>query len=92
ICMGYVKSTDSEIKGTDRQPTYAFGISPRFRITEKISIMTDVSYYGIVKQHMYYNGQRIEPFTTEGQNASHIAITVGLVFNLGNKRYHADWY
>lgn len=92
VGMGFVKSTDSNLSGTDRQPTYALGISPRFRITEKLSVMTDISYYGIMKQHMYYSGQRIEPFTVEGQNASHIAITVGLVFNLGNKRYHADWY
>jgi hypothetical protein len=91
--VGSVKTTFPDAKGgTDMQGIYAVGLSPRFRVTEKLAIMTDISYYGIANQHRRFSGERVEPFDKAGQNASNITISFGLVFNLGNKRYHADWY
>lgn len=92
VGVGFVSSEGFGLSGTEKQPTYSFGISPRFRVTEKISILTDISYFGIMKQHFRYSGERIEPFTKEGEGASHVTISFGVVINLGNKRYHADWY
>ena len=92
VGAGIVSSTDTSISGFEKQGIYVFGISPRFRVTEKIAIMTDISYYGILNQHLRYSGERIVPFSTPGENASNLTISFGIVFNLGNKRYHADWF
>lgn len=90
VGAGTVSST--LLDGNEKQGVFAFGLSPRFRVTEKIAIMTDISYFHIVQQHIRYSGERIVPFTKEGQNASNLTISFGIVFNLGNKRYHADWF
>ena len=82
--------------GNERQGQAIIGLSPRFRISEKISIVTDFSYYAIFKQHIYYNGTRFTPDNTSdfvaGQGAAHTTFSFGIVYNLGKKRYHADWY
>lgn len=81
---------------SERQGQAIIGISPRFRISEKISLFTDFSYFAVFKQHIYYNGLSFQPESAAdfeaGQGASHMTFSIGLVFNLGNRRYHADWY
>lgn len=76
----------------ERHGVIIFGLSPRFKINEKISVITDINYNMIQKQHILYSGETIDPFTTAGEVTSHVTFTVGLCFNLGKKRYHADWY
>ncbi|MFY8187623.1 MAG: hypothetical protein ACOVLC_06660 [Flavobacterium sp.] len=102
VGLGLVSSVNDENSigypgsGNERQGQAIIGLSPRFRISEKISIFTDFSYYAIFKQHIYYNGQKFTPDTPtdfeSGQGASHMTFSFGLVYNLGNRRYHADWY
>uniref|UniRef100_UPI00404AEC06 hypothetical protein n=2 Tax=Flavobacterium sp. TaxID=239 RepID=UPI00404AEC06 len=100
VGLGFVSSVvDSNFapSGTEKQGQAIIGISPRFRISEKVSIFTDISYFSIFKQHIYYNG--LSNYDVEnpsdfkaGLGASHITFSFGLVYNLGNRRYHADWY
>jgi OOP family OmpA-OmpF porin len=89
-------SFDYPGSGNDRQGQVIIGLSPRFRITEKVSLFADFSYFTIFKQHVYYNGQRFTPDSPSdfepGQGASHMTFSFGLVYNLGKRRYHADWY
>ena len=102
VGLGLVSSVNEENtngypgSGNERQGQAIIGLSPRFRISEKISIFTDFSYFAIFKQHIYYNGQKFTPDNPTdfepGQGASHMTFSFGLVYNLGNRRYHADWY
>lgn len=101
VGLGLVSSinepdTPGYVSGTERQGQVIIGLSPRFRISEKISIFTDFSYFAIFKQHIYYNGQSLSLDTATdfkpGQGASHMTFSFGLAYNLGKRRYHADWY
>lgn len=104
VGLGFVNSIvdDNEAflgsvpNGTEKQGQAIIGLSPRFRISEKVSIFTDFSYFAIFKQHIYYNGLRYVPDAPggfkDGQGASHMTFSFGLVYNLGKRRYHADWY
>jgi OmpA-OmpF porin, OOP family len=76
----------------ERHGVVIVGLSPRFRLSEKLSLITDVNYNMILKQHIHYDGQEIQPFSKKGINTSHLTVSVGLCLNLGKRRYHADWY
>lgn len=81
-----------EYDENERHGAIILGISPRFRLNDKVSLITDFNYNIIQKQHILYSGESIDPFSTSGVSTSHFTMSVGLCFNLGKRRYHADWY
>ena len=81
----------------ERHGVIIVGLSPRFRLTEKLSLVADVNYNLIQKQHILYSGETLEnqPInnnTRPGVNTSHLTLSVGISYSIGKRRYHADWY
>jgi len=77
---------------------FIIGLTPIFKITDKIALSTDFSYGLNFKQHVYYDGV---PFNKPPEmyssplvykNAGQFNITIGAIFYLGSERNHADWY
>jgi len=81
----------------ERHGVIIVGLSPRFRLTEKLSLVADVNYNLIQKQDILYSGETLEnqPLnnnTRPGVNTSHLTLSVGISYSIGKRRYHADWY
>lgn len=72
----------------DETMNYIIGITPLFKITERIALSTDLSYILNYNQDHYFDGVPMGEKNTTGQ----LTFSIGAVFYLGNARSHADWY
>jgi OOP family OmpA-OmpF porin len=67
-----------------------FGLSPQVRITDRISILADFSYFTNFRQHINWDGSRNND---RNLNGTITTSTLGINFALGKiGRKHADWY
>lgn len=66
------------------------GLTPQFRITNRIVLTGDFTYLHNVRQHFNWNGT----YSDESNNlgGSMINTSLGLTFYLGGADVHADWY
>jgi len=71
---------------------FIFGITPMLRLSQKVALTGDVSYVLNIKQHFYFDGVPFDPATVKFEHGAQATFSFGLVFYLGDKRYHADWY
>lgn len=76
---------------SEQTGTLSFGFKPQVKITDRISVFADGSYNFNFKQHYSYSGQLLSP-DFEDQMGSFSTLSFGVIFNLGNKKHHADWY
>ncbi|PWA04205.1 OmpA family protein [Flavobacterium psychrotolerans] len=66
-----------------------FGISPEFRVTKKISLMTDISFASNLRQNFNWDGHwDKEPTNLTG---SMVTTTFGITYSLGKGEIHGDW-
>lgn len=80
------------IPGWERQINLTMGLSPRFRISDVISIVTDFTYIMAIKQHFYYSGEPIINSGSSGLTGGHITFALGLSISLDNNYDdHADF-
>lgn len=79
------------IPGWERQLDLSFGLSPRFRINDVMSVFTDLTYIMALKQHFNYSGEPIVNGASSGVNGSQFTFNLGLSFSIGNYENHADF-
>ena len=87
--VAYSKSVPLEKR--ERVGHFIVGLSPRFRVTDMVSLSLDFSYTFNFRQHVYFDGQKVE----SGDNfvsGGFFTPSLGLVLSLGSERRHADWY
>ena len=88
--FGITFSRPSSIDNTEHIGNFIIGMTPQIKITDRIAIVTDLSYNFIFKQHYYYSGELIDP-QYESVTGSFMNISLGLQFYLGRNEFHADW-
>lgn len=66
------------------------GLTPQFRITNRIVLTGDFTYLGNVRQHFNWDGS----YSADSNNlsGSMLNTSLGLTFYLGKHDVHADWY
>jgi len=66
------------------------GLTPQFRITNRLVLTGDVTYLSNIRQHMNWDGS----YSLDSNNltGSMINASVGITYYLGSKDIHADWY
>lgn len=66
------------------------GLTPQFRISNRIVLTGDFSYLGNYRQHFNWDGS----YSAESNNlaGNMINTSVGLTFYIGKHDVHADWY
>ena len=77
--------------GTERQINLTFGLSPRFRLTDSISLFTDLTYVTNFKQHVYYSGEAVPNATNSGVIGSHLTFSLGLAIEVGSSDNSNDF-
>lgn len=88
---GYTFAKPESIDDTERIGTARLGLTPQYRISDRISLYTDVSYAVRFKQHYGFDGVLLSPDFKDSQGKT-ASFSLGLMFYLGDKSRHADWY
>ena len=90
--LGGTFATSKTKTGIDRIGNIMLGIRPMFRLTKGLALTTDLSYILNFKQHYDYAGRSFYSSEPEGLVGGFLNFSVGLNFNLGDRRVHADFY
>lgn len=66
-----------------------FGITPQFRVANKLSLMFDVSMLKNFRQHFNWDGSYSD--TDNNLNGEFISASLGLSYSFGKDKIHGDW-
>lgn len=82
--MGINKGLDEDNGGI------MLGLTPQFRISNRIVLTGDFTYLGNVRQHLNWDGT----YSQDSNNLSGtmLSTSLGLTFYIGKQNTHADWY
>ena len=89
--MSILKIKEGENAGnTDSDGGFIIGITPQFKITDRIVFNVDFSYTGNFRQHLNWDGSHAD----NNKNLFGIMhdLTFGFTYYLGKNKQHADWY
>ncbi|MEC4005084.1 OmpA family protein [Flavobacterium sp. SUN052] len=65
------------------------GISPQYRIGNKLSVLFDISIQNSYRQHFNWDGSYSDK--TNNLNGQLITTSLGLTYSLGKNEIHGDW-
>jgi OOP family OmpA-OmpF porin len=65
------------------------GVSPQFRITNRISLLLDVTIQNSYRQHFNWDGSYSE--LNNNLNGQQVTTSFGLTYSLGRNKIHGDW-
>ena len=65
------------------------GFSPQVRITNSVSIISDVSLLNNFRQHFNWNGSNSAP--ANNLSGQMVVMSFGLSFSFGSEKIHGDW-
>ena len=74
----------------DRMLLGNFGLTPQFKLSEKISLNADISFLFSVRQDRTFDYQNSIP-ADGGTSSSFFNWSIGCSYYLGKKKKHADW-
>lgn len=76
--------------GTDRIGNFLVGLTGEVKLSERFTLLGDFTYVVNFKQHHSYNGVPLP--NSEPTTGGYGNISIGLMYALGGKKIHADWY
>lgn len=82
-------AADPMFKNTDDMFNVVNGITPQFKLSNRITLFVDYSFLVNFKQDMSYDFQT--KLSGKGVGGNMHNVTVGLRINLGEYNTHADW-
>jgi OOP family OmpA-OmpF porin len=88
---GFTFAKPESIDETERIGTARLGLTPQFRISDRIGLYADVSYAIRFKQHYGFDGVLLSPEYKDSEGKT-TTFSLGLMFYIGDKAKHADWY
>jgi len=83
--------TVGESSYVNRSDTFAnllAGFTAQVKLFENVSLLGDLSYIFNINQKYGYNGRVF----TDPASTSFVNVSIGLMYSIGNYKYHADWY
>ena len=89
--IGYTTSKPKRADFTEQIGSIIIGITPEFKINNKIALFTDVSSVINMKQHYRYDGSLFSD-DYKATTGYHFNVSFGIMIYLGEEKYHNDWY
>lgn len=80
----------SSQNNTDHIGNILLGLTAEIKLSNRFSLLTDATYIANFRQHHYYNGAPLP--NGNYQTGSLLNLSVGIMYSLGSKEIHADWY
>ena len=75
----------------ERVGVLGIGITPMVKLSNKFALMADATYNYTLKQHYGFDGVLLDP-EYKPEPSSFYNLSFGLIFYIGENRYHSDWY
>lgn len=70
----------------------SIGLTPQYRLSNKVALYSDFTLFSNVKQEYRFDGSLIQaPYKTP-TIGHYYNFSLGLIFYLGEGKYHSDWY
>lgn len=76
--------------GGDNMANVGIGLTPQFKVSEKLVIQFDVSVYGHMLQSSTFDLRETPSIT--GLDGYYISSTLGIAYYIGKNAQHSDWY
>ncbi len=89
--LGYSRAKPVDKRSSEQTANFTIGLRPQVKITERIALYVDGTYILNFKQHYAYSGALLTP-DFQDKTGSFGTISLGLMFYLGDKSRHADWF
>ena len=96
--VGYGHMTSKSFKGVDNLGIIIFGMTPQFRLSDRVTLLMSGTFNWYLTQQYTFNGESLtrDPNVTPMRNVNfqglNFTATAGLQIALGKKQVHADWY
>ena len=96
--VGYGHMTSKSFKGVDNLGIIIFGMTPQFRLSDRVTLLLSGTFNWYLTQQYTFNGESLtrDPNVTPMRNVNfqglNFTATAGLQIALGKKQVHADWY
>jgi hypothetical protein len=88
--VGFANSLIQQYE-SEKTKIIGIGITPQYRINNKIAITTDFTYNINLKQLYGFDGFPINT-TKISETGSFYNLSIGLIYYIGENKYHSDWY
>jgi len=75
----------------ERVGVIGLGISPMYNISNKFALTADFTHNLTMKQHYGFDGLLLDP-EYKPESGSFYNFSFGIIYYLGENRYHSDWY
>ena len=89
--VGITFAKPENVSDSERIGTATIGLTPQVKVSDRISVYGDFSYAFRFKQHYGFDGVLLSP-NYESEVGKTSVFSLGLIFYLGDKNKHADWY
>lgn len=88
--IGFANSLIQQYE-SEKTKIIGIGITPQYRINNKFAIVSDFTYNINLKQLYGFDGFPINA-NKVSENGSFYNVSIGLVYYIGENKYHFDWY
>lgn len=91
VGVGVTFAKPKSMNDNERIGTATVGITPQVKVSERISVYGDLAYAFRFKQHYGFDGVLLNN-EYKSEVGKTTVFSLGLMFYLGDKDRHADWY
>ncbi|WP_164905201.1 hypothetical protein [Aequorivita ciconiae] len=88
--MGLSLAKPDTQSNTDNIGNVLMGMTGEIKLSNRFSILGDVTYLANLRQHTYFDGTSLPH--NDYKTGSFVNISVGIMYSLGPNKFHADWY
>lgn len=90
--FGLSKSKSMYKNGTENIGNYIIGLTPIFKLNKRMALTMDMTYVANFKQQFNYDGTYFNNNKDNYKFGYNLNYAIGLIFYIGQKERHADWY
>lgn len=91
IGLGITIANPSDANEIDRIGNILAGFTGEIKLNERFTLLGDVTYIANFDQQYGFNGALLN-LSKNPETASFVNVSIGIMYNLGEEKYHADWY
>ncbi|WP_347375023.1 hypothetical protein [Aequorivita sp. Q41] len=89
--FGITLAKPSFVDGTDHIGNFLIGLTGQIKLNDNFTLLGDMTYVRSFEQQYSYKGQLINA-NFDPVSGSFVNVSIGIMYNFGEERYHADWY
>ncbi len=89
--LGITFAQPSSVNGTDHIGNILAGFTGQVKINNSFTFLLDSTYLGSYAQQYKFDGSRINK-NNDKFTGTILNFSIGIMYNFGNEKYHADWY